>query len=37
LLAKVDFEMSEKDEKDRLLAELRYLRGVIDTLVGLDE
>ena len=37
LLAKVDFEMAEKDEKDRLLAELRYLRGVIDTLVGLDE
>jgi len=37
LLAKVDFEMSEKDEKERLLGELRYLRGVIDMLVGLDE
>lgn len=35
LLAKVDFELSEKDEKDRLLAELRYLRGVIDMLIGL--
>lgn len=35
LLAKVDLEVVEKDEKDRLLAELRYLRGVIDMLIGL--